>query len=271
MTSEKNTEPSISKTAFSCPHCGAYTTQHWYNLVADPLRGKNKSPFIPTDEMIKRISVDSEMSLEDRGHLVEWAKKIQSGKLILEESRESLYNRTNVINGTVSQCYNCDELTIWVHDCIVYPRSKIAIQPNNDLHDHIRALFEEAREIVGASPKGAAALLRLSIQHLCKELGQSGDNLDADIGALVGKGLDPLVQQALDIVRVIGNESVHPGEIDLNDDRDTAIKLFELVNLICEQMISHPKKIAALYAGLPPNKLQGIEQRNKKAKAKVVL
>ncbi|MGP0592698.1 hypothetical protein ACTRXD_09200 [Nitrospira sp. T9] len=28
----KDPLPSIEKTAFSCPHCGAYTHQFWYSL-----------------------------------------------------------------------------------------------------------------------------------------------------------------------------------------------------------------------------------------------
>jgi len=35
-----------------------------------------------------------------------------------------------------------------------------------------------------------------------------------------------MILQSLDIVRVIGNESVHPGVIDLKDDRHTALRLF---------------------------------------------
>ena len=115
------------------------------------------------------------------------------------------------------------------------------------------------------SPRGAAALLRLSIQMLCKELGESGKKLDDAIANLVKKGLSPIVQKSLDIVRVIGNEAVHPGTIDLNDNKDTARELFSLVNLIAEQMISIPKKVDSLYEKLPPEKRTAIEERDKKS------
>jgi hypothetical protein len=76
--------------------------------------------------------------------------------------------------------------------------------------------------------------------------------------------LSGIVQKALDIVRVIGNEAVHPGTIDLRDDRDTALKLFGLVNLIAEQMISNPKHVDAFYETIPPNKKAAIEKRDEK-------
>ncbi len=78
------------------------------------------------------------------------------------------------------------------------------------------------------------------------------------------KGLSALVQKALDSVRVIGNEAIHPGTLDLKDDRDTATKLFQLVNIIAEQMISNPKHVEELYGKLPEEKRNAIEKRDGK-------
>jgi hypothetical protein len=63
-------------------------------------------------------------------------------------------------------------------------------------------------------------------------------------------------------VRVIGNESVHPGTIDLKDDREIALRLFDLVNAITEQMISHPKRVQEMYSKLPAAKREAIEKRD---------
>lgn len=76
------------------------------------------------------------------------------------------------------------------------------------------------------------------------------------------KGLNPLVQQSLDVVRVVGNEAVHPGVIDLRDDRASAERLFDLVNIVAEQMITHPKSVQEMYAKLPPAKLDAIQRRD---------
>lgn len=125
--------------------------------------------------------------------------------------------------------------------------------PNPDLPDHITKDYEEAGTIVELSPRGAAALLRLCIQNLCIHLGEPGKNLDRDIGAMVAKGLDEGVQKALDTVRVLGNEAVHPGTLDLRDDRETVKKMFGLVNAIAEAMITIPKETDDLYNTLPEN------------------
>jgi hypothetical protein len=261
----ENTIPSLSKTAFSCPHCGAYTTQHWYTMNAAPYGEDNRTPTIPEESLVESLRNNIDTPEDETNDLVKWVNDMLSGKPFFESSNSSLYCAPVVNNCNISRCYNCKEISVWVHDKIVYPNTKIGIKPNPDLPEHIQALFNEAREIAELSPKGAAALLRLCIQYLCIELGEKGGKIDKDIASLVSKGLNPMVQKALDVVRVVGNEAVHPGEINLDDDKGIAIKLFSLVNLISEQMISHPKHVNALYGDLPEDKLKGIEQRNIKA------
>jgi hypothetical protein len=120
----------------------------------------------------------------------------------------------------------------------------------------------EARSILAASPRGAAALLRLVVQKLCAFLGEKGKYIDDDIASLVKKGLDPLVQQSLDVVRVVGNEAVHPGSLDLRDNQAIALRLFDLVNIIAQQMISHPKSVREMFDKLPAQKLAAIAKRD---------
>jgi hypothetical protein len=164
---------------------------------------------------------------------------------------------------TLSNCESCGEPTIWHGQKMIYPLHAAAETPNADLPDEIRADFEEARLIANFSPRGAAALLRLAIQKLCGHLGQSGKNINSDIAALVASGLPQKVQQALDSVRVIGNDAVHPGTIDLRDDIDTVHKLFRLVNFIACKTITEPREVEEIYNGLPVDKLAGIKNRDK--------
>jgi hypothetical protein len=115
---------------------------------------------------------------------------------------------------------------------------------------------------VHRSPRGAAALLRLAIQKLMPHLGEDGGNLNGSIANLAKKGLDRRVQQALDVVRVTGNNAVHPGELDLRDDAATATQLFALVNIIVQSTISAKAQIEAMYATLPEGALKAIEKRD---------
>jgi hypothetical protein len=126
--------------------------------------------------------------------------------------------------------------------------------------DNTRAVYEEAQGIVEDSPRGAAALLRLAIQYLCADLGEHG-KLDDAIGNLVSRGLPKQVQQALDTVRVVGNNAVHPGEIDV-DDRETAGALFDLLNLITEYMIALPDQVDNLYQSLPQGARDHVDKRD---------
>ena len=128
--------------------------------------------------------------------------------------------------------------------------------------DKVLSEYEEARAIVTKSPRGAAALLRLSIELLCGQLTASGKTLNDKIAALVAKGLPVQIQQALDAVRVVGNNAVHPGEMNVRDDPATAESLFALVNFIVEEMITKPKEIAKIYGTIPPRARQAIEKRD---------
>ena len=153
---------------------------------------------------------------------------------------------------SVCRCGRCEEFSYWIDEKMVYPPETTAAPPNSDLPDGIKVDFEEARSIVAKSPRGAAALLRLVIQKLCKTLGQPGKDINCDIGKLVQNGLPQQVQESLDIVRVVGNNAVHPGQLDLIDDSDVAHKLFELVNIIADIMITQPKRVKDLFESVVP-------------------
>ncbi len=165
-------------------------------------------------------------------------------------------------NAFLSKCTHCEQVSVWIYDRLVHPRAGGAPLANSDLPDDIRRDYDEASSILGESPRGAAALMRLAIQKLCKELGQTGENLNKDIAELVKAGLDSTVQKALDAVRVIGNNAVHPGQLNLRDDHATAESLFKLLNVIVERMISAPKHIDEVYEALPEQAHKAIKKRD---------
>jgi len=94
------------------------------------------------------------------------------------------------------------------------------------------------------------------------ELDVKGKDLNDAIRKLVQQGLPEQVQKALDAVRVIGNEAIHPGQIDLSDDVETATALFDLLNWITDDLITKPRKIDEIYESLPQSKKEAIEKRD---------
>ncbi|BCM26009.1 hypothetical protein ZMTM_22680 [Methyloradius palustris] len=144
---------------------------------------------------------------------------------------------------------------------MLYPAFSTAPIANSEMPQNVRDIYNEASTIFSASPRAAAALLRLGLQELCVHLGGKGRNINDDIASLVEKGLPLIVQQSLDIVRVTGNEAVHPGQIDV-DSTETVGSLFELINIIVEYMIAMPQKVSGIYKKLPASKLAEIEKRD---------
>ena len=161
----------------------------------------------------------------------------------------------------ISLCDNCGKNCLWVGKEYVYPDRGTAPHPNPDMPEAIKADYDEAARIYKKSPRGAAALLRLAIQKLTVHLGGSGKNINDDIAALVAAGLPQQIQQALDVVRVTGNNAVHPGQIDAND-ANLAEQLFPLVNVIVEYQISLPSRIREMYAALPEGARSAIQKRD---------
>ncbi|HTG24218.1 MAG TPA: DUF4145 domain-containing protein, partial [Reyranella sp.] len=243
-TRGKYVPPAIDQSAFNCPHCEALAKQYWFSVHAEPLRRDDLPTRIMEDD-VKKAKIDQITDVREREKVRTWFNKMATHRPFLDREQKTVDFR--LYNLSVSHCFNCSDVALWIDDRLMWPRRGEAPLPNLDLPDELRADYDEASTILDLSPRGTAALLRLTIQKLCMHLGEKGKNLDDDIASLVGKGLDARVQKALDVVRVIGNNSVHPGQIDLRDDRATAEKLFGLVNLIADIMITQPKHIDEMF------------------------
>ena len=164
---------------------------------------------------------------------------------------------------TIVTCRACNQYQLWINDHMVYPMTTNIPLPSKDMPDNIKNLYNEARNVFEISPKSGAALLRLAVQMLCKELGEDGKNINDNIAKLVKRGLPVEIQQALDTIRVVGNNSVHPGEINLDEDKDLAASLFPLLNLIVDRMTGEPKRIQEIYCKLPDMALEAIKKRDR--------
>lgn len=260
----KYVSPAIDKTAFNCPHCGALAKQNWADVFLDPRPEKEPLPVVLSEDDRNNYVGEIDHGDEKSKSAHKWFDHVLTGAPVLDFLTRPQGLNGYVLNVWVSRCFNCNELSLWIDDRLIYPVSGSSVPPNKDMPADIKRDYDEASSILDLSPRGSAALLRLAIQKLCIELGQPGKRINDDIKSLVSNGLSLVVQQALDTVRVIGNSAVHPGQIDIRDDRQTAESLFMLVNLIVEKMISEPKNVQAMYDSLPGNLIQGIKDRDKK-------
>lgn len=163
----------------------------------------------------------------------------------------------------IATCYNCKKKIVWINNHYIYP-DIVAEEANLDMPESVKQLYNEAGLIYNKSPRAACALLRLAIDRLCNELGETDRDINKNIGALVKKGLPQSVQQALDVVRVVGNKAVHPGQIAFDvDDKATATMLMRLLNIIVDRMITEPNEIDSLYQELPESVRESIDKRDK--------
>jgi hypothetical protein len=163
----------------------------------------------------------------------------------------------------LATCESCHHYSLWRHADMIYPKMVFsAVYPHADLPEDVKRDFLEARSVVYDSPRAASALLRLCIDKLCIHLQARGSDLNARIGDLVKRDLPVQVQQTMDYVRVVGNNAVHPGVMDGADTLETAMTLFECVNLVTSTMIAQPKRVSDLYGRIPEGRRQQIEKRD---------
>jgi hypothetical protein len=258
----KIVNPTLGAESFNCPSCGALAHQSWFSAYCDAYKkGEKPSTIDPDAPAMVLANKDVDPNLREA--IASYFRNRLTQLPFFDQQTEGKWVGLSLENVSVSKCYSCNALAVWLYEKPIFPPSTFSAEPNVDLDEDIKLDFREAARILDLSPRGAASLLRLCVQKLCIQLGEAGKNIDADIANLVKKGLETSLQQALDIVRVIGNEAVHPGQIDLRDDRETAMKLFQLINIIADAMISRPKQIAELYGTLPERKLKAIEKRDK--------
>ncbi|WP_048077253.1 DUF4145 domain-containing protein [Halorubrum sp. AJ67] len=174
------------------------------------------------------------------------------------------YNQRK-IEGDISKCNRCGNYSLWMNRKLCYPRTPSASKAHEHMPDDITGEYNEARNVVDESPRAAAALLRLALQKLLENhLDTPGDGIHHDIGHLVDENeIRPRVQKMLDGVRITGNNSVHPGEMDMEDDRDTALALFKLLNYVVDETIGRDKEVEEFWDTLPEQEKEWVEDRDK--------
>lgn len=242
-------EPKYRSEKFQCPHCRVVAQQTWLN---------NYQLSSMVFNIYNHIYLNYRVNI--RGYHQEAIEKFLS---TAKSKFPDNFNSFLANNLSIATCESCSNYSLWVDEEMVFPRELPIELPNDDLNEEIKSLYNEASKIFLDSPKGSTALLRLALQMLLKQIGKEGKNINNDIKELVESGLSSKIQKALDLLRVVGNNAVHPGQINLDDNSEVALKLFKILNIIADEMITKPKEIDTLYDDVVPEKTKGhIDKRD---------
>lgn len=242
MSSNGYYVPEYGSNGFTCPNCQAYSQQRWMEVLRKTGSGYALNNTIRTrrkEAIEKKIKFQAEQPPSFDAPLTD-----------------------NVV--AFSTCLKCFKESYWVEGNIIYPRISVAPFAHDDMPEEVKEIYNEARNISDISPRASSALLRLAVEKLLPLVGAEGKSINDMIHDLVKKGLSRDIQMALDGLRVIGNEYIHPGKIEIQENNDITMGLFKVLNIIVENLITHKKDIQELYDFLPNDKKQWIEARDAK-------
>lgn len=219
--------PTYGLESFTCPHCLAFAQQKWFRVM--------------TNENIEHFG--NQLEYELFGFV------------------------GNEKNGLAfCDCMACYKKTIWLDRKMVYPNQSNIENPKDLMPTEVRELYDEARAVFPVSPRASAALLRLALELLLPHLGATKAKPNAMIGQLVeDRKVFGRVQEAMDYLRVTGNDAVHPGLLDHEgkDDAEVSRGLFKILNYIVAETIESDAMVRDLYQILPERVREGIENRDR--------
>src|SRR5687767_6027284 len=96
--------PSIKEKAFSCPHCGAFAAQTWYDGRAQPIQPNQGLPFVFGQADIEQMENDRDFPEEQRKAHVEWLRRLVAGQIDIGTHGESKWS-ISVSNLFLSKCF----------------------------------------------------------------------------------------------------------------------------------------------------------------------
>ncbi len=162
----------------------------------------------------------------------------------------SIHSSCDGLSFSVCQNRSCGKQALWCREKLVYPKVLLAPFPHQEMPEEVGVLYEEARNIANDSPRAAAALLRTAMEELLNNDEFEGKNLNEKIKKLL---LPEEMKGLFHTVRLVGNNALHRGTIDLTQELDsTSIVngLFELLNYITEVVIAGPRRMMGISSGI---------------------
>ena len=234
--------PNPSIRSFTCPHCGSFALHQTLPIMNNK---QDQNVYLLNDSNGKGIFGENEIFVFRRCCACNKTSILKiKGALVFESGFKSFREFE-----------------------LVYPKIFNATEPNPDMPEEIKAFFNEARSVSNNSTRAATALLRIATEKLVKDLlGLKGSEyantkMHQAIERLYKeKNLNTNIYKALMSLKLFGNEASHPNE-DLSrlesyfsNDKDLMNKLFSLLNLIVDDLISKPKQIEELFNSAPRKK-----------------
>ncbi|MEZ6186143.1 MAG: DUF4145 domain-containing protein [Planctomycetota bacterium] len=152
---------------------------------------------------------------------------------------------------------------------LLWPLKLDAPEPHEDLKGAALEIFEEARRVLPHSTRATAALLRLALDHFlhdqldCKPNSPTS-TIDQKIAELKVKGVHEDVIRTADLIRLYGNDAVHPSEIKFDEDPSIADELFSAINLFVDETVGRQKRLERHRALIPEDKRKVAEERDEK-------
>ena len=244
--------PSLSEMAFNCPHCEAFAKQDWHRVM---VQQPSKTSADQSDkDLVQHLKISASTDDASGRKAEEHLRQLQLDQPTVSSASAMAITAHHVRNVWFSNCHHCHTPSVWIGGTLAYPIAGAAPPPAEEMPKEVKFTYLEASSVLNLSPRAASGLLRLALQQLCKELNQPGKNLHTEIGNLIKGGLDPEVAEAFDVIRIVGNDAVHPSYIGLGDDREVATSLFELLNYIVQEAISRPAQRKRLADRMPAAK-----------------
>lgn len=173
------------------------------------------------------------------------------------------YQYTVVPNLLQASCTACREKSYWFGDRMIYPPARTGPEAHSDMPAEVLELYREAQAVASVSPRAAAVLLRVALERLMAGVGHEERSLNAAIRAYVAEGGVPTeLQQAMDTVRVTGNDAAHPGSLRLDDTPGGVAALFEIVNELVDRLVGFKARMSRIYGNLDSAKRAEIDKRD---------
>ena len=226
------TEPTHGAPSFDCPHCGAHAQQTWPQAV---------------------------LCADEGGVTTDWSSIDRSECYTCK--KETVWHAQRRYSGSSGAGYSHS----WMEWGILWPRERAGVPAHERLPEDLRPLYDEAREVADLSPRAAAALLRLLTETLLRQVAEAPKAKPFDlIGQLVREGkLDEQARMLAAYLRITGNNAVHPGQIDEDEDAQKRVSvMFPFVNSLVQRLIADPAEINELYEQLPEEARAAADRRD---------